>query len=290
MNFRDLEYLVAVADHGHFGEAAKHCGATQSTLSLQLQKLEAELGTQVIERTNRRIVITQTGQALVEKARRVLQAKQELMDEVSLNDGSMPAELTLGLIPTIAPYLTGSIYQAMQQAYPETRLHLVEDITANLERAVAQGEIDAAITATDCADTLIHETPLMEDELLMAVPADYAVKSAARRLPTNKLQVDRLIILKDGHCLRDQVMGFCTAQGLGKQHESLATSIPTLLELVRYGQGITLIPSLAANVLGEVEGVKLIKLDPKPHRQIRLITRKTSRRGHALAKLLQLQG
>ncbi len=148
MNFRDLEYLVAVADLGHFGQAAAHCHVSQSALSLQLQKLEAELGVQLIERTSRRVVVAPAGRPLVERARGILRSRQELLDDAALEVGQMPATITLGLIPTIAPYQIGPVLKAMKRTYPGTTLRIVEDITQNLVQGTARGELDAAIIAT----------------------------------------------------------------------------------------------------------------------------------------------
>lgn len=286
MNFRDLEYLVAVAEHGHFGQAAQACHVSQSTLSLQLQKLEADLGVQLVERTNRRVVVTPTGLAFVARARGILRARQEMLDEAAIEVGQMPREISLGLIPTIAPYRLGVVLSAMKLAYPDTAVRVVEDVTQALEKSVSQGALDAAITATPNLDSLLEETVLMDDELLLAVPTDHSLAGAKHRVSAESMRTDRLLLLKDGHCLRDQVLDFCTANGGVGQNESSATSIETLIALIRHGAGVTLMPKMAIAERPQVEGVKFLRLDPSPVRTVRLITRKTSRLGQVLARVL----
>ncbi len=290
MTFRDLEYLVAVADHGHFGRAAESCHATQSTLSLQLQKLEAELGVQLVERTNRRVVVTPTGQLLVERARQILRSRQELLDDAAIESGQMPREITLGMIPTIAPYLLHRVLPAMRREHPGTRVRIMEDVTTALERGVAQGELDAAIIATPVTDTLLEDAALMEDELLLAVPESHEWALRRRRLNPAAMEGDRLLLLKDGHCLKDQVLGYCSAQGAVSGHESVAASIATLMELIRQGEGVTLVPRMAVDSMGAAPGVAFLKLDPTPSRTVRLITRKTSRLGRFLTATLTKRG
>lgn len=285
MTFRDLEYLIAVADHGHFGQAAKSCHITQSTLSLQLQKLEAELGVQLVERTNRRVVITATGSALVERARHILRSRQELLDDAALESGHMPREITLGMIPTIAPYRIGRVLAAMKKAYPSTLVRVVEDVTQNLVQSVARGELDAVIIATATQDSLLEETPLHEDEMLLAISATHPL-AKKRVLAPHDVAGEPLLLLKDGHCLRDQALNFCTAQRGPTNHHSSATSIETLKALIRAGQGVTLIPRMAIEGTAPDATLRFVRLDPVPTRQIRIITRKTSRLGRLIVAAL----
>ncbi len=286
MNFRDLEYLVAVADLGHFGHAAAHCHASQSALSLQLQKLEADLGVQLIERTHRRVVVSPTGRALVERARGILRAKQEMLDDAALESGQMPAEITLGMIPTIAPYQIGPVLKAMKQAYPRTTVRLVEDITQVLVQGTANGELDAAIIATSVTDTLLEETKLGRDELLLAVARSHPLAKLSQVEP-KQLQKETILLLKDGHCLSDQAVSFCHARRVGAAQISIATSIDTLKALIRAGMGVTLIPRMAVEASLPDKSLVFLPLKPVPSRTIRVITRKTSRLGAMLAEALQ---
>lgn len=285
MNFRDLEYLVAVADLGHFGQAAAHCHVSQSALSLQLKKLEAELGMQLIERTSRRVVVAPAGRPLVERARGILQARQELLDDAAVEVGQMPATITLGLIPTIAPYQIGPMLKAMKHTYPGTTLRIVEDITQNLVQGTARGELDAAIIATDTNDSLIEETELGHDELLLAVARAHPLARQAQVKP-KQLQDETMLLLKDGHCLSDQAISFCRANSVGAAPISIAASIDTLKAMVCAGMGVTLIPRMAVASAPD-KCLVFLPLKPAPSRTIRVITRKTSRLGPLLAAALK---
>lgn len=286
MTFRDLEYLVAVADLGHFGQAAARCHVSQSALSLQLQKLEAELGVQLIERTSRRVVVAAGGHPLVERAREILKARQEMLDEAALQVGQMPANITLGMIPTIAPYQIGPTFKAMKDKYPGTTVHIVEDITQNLVLGTARGELDAAIIATDANDSLIAETPLGDDELLLAISHTHPLAKQTEVEP-NQLRDETLLLLKDGHCLSDQALNFCHANSAGATPVSIAASIDSLKSMISAGMGITFIPRMAVDSLRPDKCLVLLPLKPTPSRAIRVITRKTSRLGPLLAAALK---
>jgi LysR family hydrogen peroxide-inducible transcriptional activator len=286
MNFRDLEYLVAVAELGHFGQAAARCHVSQSALSLQLQKLESELGVQIIERTSRRVVVSPSGRPLVERARSILQARQELLDDAAVEVGRMPATITLGLIPTIAPYQVGPILKSMKKTYPGTTLRIVEDITQNLVHATARGELDAAIIATATSDSLIAETELTHDELLLAVARTHPLAKQRGVVP-RQLEKETMLLLKDGHCLSDQAIGFCNANSIGAMPVSIASSIDTLKAMVCAGMGVTLIPRMAVDASPPDKCLVFLPLKPPPSRTIRVITRKTSRLGPLIAAALR---
>ena len=286
MTFRDLEYFVAVVDLGHFGRAATHCHASQSALSLQLKKLETELGVQLIERTNRRVVVTSSGPAWAERARALLHSRQEFLDEAALEVGQMPVTITLGMIPTIAPYQIGPVFKAMKQMYPGTTLRIVEDITQNLVQGTARGELDAAIIATDTNDSLVAETKLGDDELLLTVACTHRLARQGKVEP-RQLREETMLLLKDGHCLSDQAIGFCTQSGAGATLVSIAASIETLKSMVCAGMGVTLIPRMSVDSAPLDECLAFLPLKPAPSRTIRVITRKTSRLGPLLATALK---
>ena len=286
MNFRDLEYLVAVADLGHFGKAAAQCHVSQSALSLQLQKLEAELGVQLIERTSRRVVVAPAGNVLVERARDILKARQEMLDDAALEGGRIPTTITLGLIPTIAPYKIDAVLKAIARTYPGTTLRIVEDVTQNLVQGTARGELDAAIIATSTNDTLIAETELSKDELLLALARTHPLAKRKHIQPA-QLSEQKLLLLKDGHCLSDQAIGFCNAHSVGLAPVSIATSIETLKSMISADMGVTLIPRMAVEASPPSESLVFLPLKPMPFRTIRVITRKTSRLGPLLAAALK---
>lgn len=287
MNFRDLEYLVAVAELGHFGQAAARCHVSQSALSIQLQKLESELGVQLIERTSRRVVVAPSGRLLVERARCILQLRQELLDDAAVEIGRMPATITLGLIPTIAPYQLGPILKTMKQAHPGTTLRIVEDITHNLVLATARGELDAAIIATATSDSLIAETIIAQDELLLTVGRKHHL-AKQRLIVPKQLENETMLLLKDGHCLSDQAIDFCDANAADIAPVSIAASIDTLKAMVCANMGITLIPQMAIDAAPPDKCLVFLPLKPAPARTIRVITRKTSRLGPLLAATLKV--
>jgi LysR family hydrogen peroxide-inducible transcriptional activator len=247
--------------------------------------MEAELGAQLVERTNRRVVITATGAAIVQRARHLLQGRQELMDEAAIEAGQMPRQITLGMIPTIAPYRIGKVLETMKRAHPDTSVRIVEDITANLVQAVSRGEVDAAILATAETDSLLEEKPLHEDEMLLVIAASHRLAHQKEVSPRD-IADDPLLLLKDGNCLSDQVVSFCTLKRGPTERHSIAASIETLKALVRAGQGVTLIPRMAIEAHGKDPTLRYVRLHPSPSRLIRIVTRKTSRLGRLLVKAL----
>ncbi len=283
MTFRDLEYLVAVADHGHFGRAAESCHATQSTLSLQLQKLEAELGVQLVERTNRRVVVTPTGQLLVERARQILRSRQELLDDAAIESGQMPREITLGMIPTIAPFLLPRALPLLRSRFPDLRLYLKEDLTQRLIAALKSGHLDAALIALPFDLSGLDCAHVSDDEILAALPAGHRLAAQDRTRPS-ELEEGDLILLEDGHCLRDHALAACGLRPPRAGDTSMtfaATSLPTLVQMVGSGLGVTFLPSMAV-AAGLTEGAS-IEIRPlqaeDPTREIVVAWRSGSIRG-----------
>lgn len=286
MNFRDLQYLVAVAELAHFGKAAQRCHVSQSALSLQLQKLERDIGVQLFERTSRSVVVTEAGRETVIRARELLQQRQELIDAARHFEGSLPPDLRLGAIPTIAPYLFEELSRKLKRAHPETQVHFDERVTEELTKAVAQGQLDAGILATPVTDTLLAEQDLFEEDFLLAVPARHSLAQRSRFVRPERISDEPLLLLKDTHCLREQVLGFCTAQRVSGQRQSVASSINTLLSLVRAGAGVTLVPAMAVQATKSKQGLGFVPIKPAPSRRIRLIYRKTSRVGRQIADVV----
>ncbi len=287
MNFRDLEYLVAVARLSHFGKAAEACHVSQSALSLQLQKLERELGAQLLERTSRSVVVTETGREIVRRATELLQGRRELLDAARLFAGGLPQHVRIGAIPTVAPYLFADLQTGFRKHFPTTTPLFDEEVTERLLIAVAAGELEAGILATPVEDTLLAEVELFEEPFLLAVPVGHPL---ARRkdVGPGDLRADPILLLKDTHCLREQVIGFCTANRVAGRRQSAATSIATLLALVRAGGGVTLIPRMAAGSGAKLPGIRCLPIVPPPTRRLRVIFRKTSRVGRRLAEAIQL--
>jgi LysR family hydrogen peroxide-inducible transcriptional activator len=285
MNFRDLEYLVAVAKLSHFGNAAEECHVSQSALSLQLQKLESELGVQLFERTSRKVVVTEVGKKVVRRAQELLQGRQELLDATANFIKGLPEAVRIGAIPTIAPYLFTDVHEGFQKLYPDTEPSFDEEVTGRLTKAVAVGDLDAGILATPLEDSLLDELHLFEEPFLLAVPNRHPLAIASHAKPKD-LSKEQLLLLKDTHCVREQVMGFCTAHRVRSPGQSVASSIGTLLALVRAGGGVSLIPKMAMEGTHS-PGVKCVEISPQPTRQVRVVFRKTSQVGQKVAEAIR---
>jgi LysR family transcriptional regulator, hydrogen peroxide-inducible genes activator len=283
MNFRDLEYLVTVAKLRHFGKAAEECHVSQSALSLQVQKLEREIGVQLLERTNRSVVVTEIGKEVVRRAQELLQGKRELVDAARLPDGKLPETVRIGAIPTIAPYLFSGLQTAFRKHYPSTTPLFDEAVTEQLIAAVINGELEAGIVATPVDDTLLDELELFEEPFRLAVPSRHPLVRKGQVAPQD-LGKDQLLLLKDTHCLREQVIGFCSAHRVAGKLQSAASSIATLLALVRSQGGVTLVPEMAIESSSKLTGIRYLPVTPSPTRRIRLIFRKTSHVGRRLAE------
>ena len=285
MNFRYLEYLVAIARLSHFGKAVEECHVSQSALSIQLKKLEGEIGVQLLERTSSSVVVTETGWEVVGRARELLQGRQELLDAARHFSGGFPERLKIGAIPTIAPYLFGELQTEFQKQFPGTTLVFDEEVTELLIPSVANGELEAGILATPLEDTLLDEMVLFEEPFLLAVPTRHPL-AKQRQISPKDLESDLLLMLKDTHCLREQVMGFCSAYKVSGNRQSAAASVATLLALVRSNGGITLLPKMATGKRNHLSGIRSVPIFPAPTRRLRVIYRKTSKVGRRLAEAI----
>jgi len=245
MNLRDLKYAVAVADHGHFGRAAESCFVGQPTLSAQLRKLEGELGVTLFERTKRSVRITPIGETIVAQARAVLDAAALIEETAKASLDPLSGPLRLGMIPTIGPYLTPTLLPSLRHGLPKMALSLAEDTTEILERRLLEGEIDAAIIATDVSDRRLSEIALFEEPFWIALPRTHPL-ATRDELSLADIEAEELLLLEDGHCLSDQVVSFCSSAFKGNPKVSTQhTSLMTILALVGSGAGLTLVPALS---------------------------------------------
>ena len=245
MNLRDLSYVVAVADLGHFGRAAEQCHVSQPALSGQIRKLEDHLGVALFERTKRRVSLTPAGEEVVEKARHVLQLVGQIEDSARSQSDPLSGELRLGLIPTIAPYLTPSLLPALHHHVPKVNLSLREDMTHVLEQALLDGKADAAILATDVSHPRLDQIRLYNEPFWIALPNKHAL-TMHDEVELDDLKSEDLLLLEDGHCLRDQVLSFCTpGRKVRGKISTQQTSLNTILALVGAEAGVTLVPALS---------------------------------------------
>jgi len=249
MTLQELKYLVAVADHLHFGRAADACHVTQPTLSAGLRSLEAKLGRALCERGPQGVLISPDTEPVVEQARRVL-AEAEQFEAIS-RSGRAPLTgvFRLGAIPTIGPYLFPHVIAGIRQEWPDLRLHLVEAQTGDVLHQLRRGDLDAALLSPPVDETALSWELLYDEEFLLALPVDHRL----RRKKTVRLAdlIDEpLLLLDEGHCLRDQVVEFCRIGDATARELLRSSSLETLRNMVAAGTGCTLLPALAVGATG----------------------------------------
>jgi LysR family hydrogen peroxide-inducible transcriptional activator len=288
MNLRDLRYILAVADLGQFGRAAEACCVSQPTLSGQILKLEEELGVMIFERVGRSVRLTPTGERIIERARRAVQAADDIQQLAQTARDPLDGALTVGAIPTIAPYLMPRVLPATQARMPKTPLTMREDVTDHLVAQLSAGQLDAAIIATDTVSPLLDSLPLYDEPFWVALPDSHELASRERIAPAD-LDPKALLLLADGHCLRDQALDLCGHPDLGHANTAdiRALSLETLMQLAAAGYGVTLAPELCVEGgRGLVKGLVARPLTGRDaRRRIRLAHRKNAPRLKALQML-----
>ncbi|MFD1806564.1 DNA-binding transcriptional regulator OxyR [Pasteurella oralis] len=273
MNIRDLEYFVALAEHKHFRRAADSCHVSQPTLSGQIRKLEDELGIILLERTSRKVLFTQSGLLLVDQARAVLR-EVKLLKEMASNQGKeMTGPIHIGVIPTVGPYLLPYIMPVLKEAFPDLELFLYEAQTNQLLEQLETGHLDCAIIASVREAEAFIEVPIFNEKMLLAV-SDSHPWANEKAIEMSKLNGCEMLMLDDGHCLRDQTIGYCFSAGAKENAHFQATSLETLRNMVAANAGITFMPQLAVMNEGKRTGVKYIACyTPEPSRSINLVYR-----------------
>jgi LysR family hydrogen peroxide-inducible transcriptional activator len=291
ITLRQLRYLSALAKHGHFGRAAEACAVTQPALSMQIRDLERTLGVAVVERRPSDVRLTDVGREIARRGEDVLTASRDLVDFARHRRGLLTGRLTLGVIPSLAPYLLPRILPDLQTQFPELRLELRETQTRQLVEDIRSGGLDAAILALPVAEPDVDTMALFEDLFLLAVPSDDP-HLETERIAAADIDQSRLILLEDGHCLRDQALAFCATVASGRAIGSTAfgaSSLTTVMQMVANGYGVTLIPQIAADVERRDERVKFLRLEnPQPGRSIGLVFRRTSPRRADFAALSEV--
>jgi len=286
MNLQDLRYLVALAEHRHFGRAAEACNVSQPTLSSQIRKLEDDLGVTLLERTNKRVDLTPVGSQILIHAQGALAEARQMEAVARAARDPLVGALKLGVIPTLAPYLMPMILKPLRQAYPGLVIELWEDQTRALIEGLRNHRLDAALLATTADSPEITEIALFEEPLLAALPLDHRLSGA--ETVTEEILASELLVLADGHCLSNQAMAACGAKGgparSALQSSMQAATLETLVNLVAAGYGATLIPALAADSLGHRE-IVLRPLAGSSSRTIRLASRPGFPRPQALRAL-----
>lgn len=273
IKIRDLEYLDAIEKHRHFGKAAEACHVSQPTLSGQIMKLEEQLGVSLIERHPRNILLTPAGEELLAKARRVLAAARELeMTARTLGD-PLAGDFHLGLIPTLAPYILPIIMPELIRKLPNLQLFLHEHKTSDLLERLDQGELDALVLPWLDDMSSFQAYDLFNEKFVLAVSKKHEL-AERKRVKLEYLEGHKVLTLEDGHCLREQALGYCFSAGADEDRRFQATSLETLRYMVAANMGITLLPELAVSGRSDNDDLRYIEFQaPAPNRRIVLLVR-----------------
>ncbi|SMF92054.1 LysR family transcriptional regulator, hydrogen peroxide-inducible genes activator [Azospirillum oryzae] len=285
---RQLRYLVAVVDRCHFGQAAEACLVSQSTLSAGLQELEDLLGATLVERTRRSVLPTPLGREIAERARQLLKGAEELVDITRSAADPMSGSLHLGVIPTIGPFLIPRVMPALRETFPRLRLYLREDQTARLLEQLNAGKLDAALLALPYPMGDLETEDIAEDRFSFVCPTGHRLNAGDPAEPVTVPSED-LLLLEDGHCLRDHAMAACALDATPHNTAFEGTSLHTLVQMVANGLGVTLLPQMAVDS-GILRGLDLAVrplAGGRPGRRIALAWRRTSGRKETFQRLAE---
>jgi LysR family hydrogen peroxide-inducible transcriptional activator len=290
ITLRQLRYLTALAEHRHFGRAAEACSITQPALSMQIRDLEKHLGIALVERRPNDIMLTDLGAEVARHAERVLLAARDLEDFARHRGRLLSGRLHLGIIPTLAPYILPKVLAELHRRFPNLRIELRETQTRVLLEELTRGVLDAVMLALPVTEAGLETLPLFDDAFVLAVPATDPRPQTTRVTPGD-IDPPQLILLEEGHCLRDQALALC-ASAHGSPETGLgATSLTTVMQMVANGYGSTLVPKVAVDVEARDERVKLLRFAaPEPGRVVGLVWRRTSPRKADFLALGQLTG
>jgi LysR family transcriptional regulator, hydrogen peroxide-inducible genes activator len=286
MNLKDLKYLVALADTGHFGKAAERSFVSQPTLSAQLKKLEEYLGVKLVERQPKNVQLTEVGRQIVVRARRMLDEGDEIIALARSNTDPFAGKLKMALIPTIGPYLLPRVMQKIRKTMPHLGLMLYEYQTEPLLKRLRDGELDLGIIALPAVQDGVESRPLYEEAFTVALPNHHPLADKST-IKVADLKGQTLLLLEDGHCLRDQALEVCSRVDVREAEDFRATSLETLRQMVVAGLGLTLLPELAVeSPFGSQRGLTIRQFSkPVPTRTVGAVWRKSSTRAAAIAAI-----
>lgn len=274
MTFVQLEYIVAVDTYRHFALAAEHCFVTQPTLSMQIQKMELELGVKIFDRSKQPVVPTEIGQQLVDQAKRILSEKSMIDELVQIKKGILTGELKIGIIPTLAPYLLPLFIQQFTAKHPEVRLIVSELTTEKIISRLKESRIDVGILVTPLNETGIKEHVLFYEELVAYVSKNNPVYNKAFLLPQD-IDANKLWLLEEGHCFRSQILNLCELRKVGSKNKNLeyeSGSFETLRRMVELNDGITVLPQLATYDLNSNQQQLVRRFrNPAPMREVSMV-------------------
>jgi LysR family hydrogen peroxide-inducible transcriptional activator len=285
MTLTELKYVVAVAEARHFGQAAERCFVSQPSLSASVKNLEEELGVTLFERGKRGVFLTEAGEQIVAQARRALEEADRVKAVARQGRDPLKGVLRLGLIHTIAPYLLPDLVAALRKAAPAMPLDVEENTTANLDRMLRAGELDAVILALPYEAPGIETIPLYEETFKVAAPAAHAY-ARKKSIAVEELDAGELLLLPVGHCFRDQVLDACNEFSRPPEAGRQGNSLETLRSMVASGLGVTVLPATAVTQRHANALVKTVPFaEPAPVRRIALASRRGFHRPAALAKV-----
>jgi LysR family hydrogen peroxide-inducible transcriptional activator len=278
ISLKQLRYFEAVVRAGHFGRAAEQCAVTQPALSMQVQELEQFLGLQLLERGRGGVILTEGGKEIARRASQVLVDVRDIVDFARQQGGTLSGPLGFGVIPSVAPYILPQLLPTIRNTFPDLDLHIRETQTQLLLRELVDGGLDLLLLALPVEHPEVETVRLFEDRFLLAMPPSYQVSNYVRATP-DLLEGDRLLLLEEGHCMRDQALAFCSLQRVGNINTFGASSLSTLVQMVANGLGMTLLPELSVPLEGKRGDIRLMRFaDPEPQRVIGLAWRKSSPR------------
>lgn len=278
ITLKQLRYFDAVARELHFGRAAEACAVTQPALSMQIQELENNLGLTLLERTRSGVQLTRHGHEIAARAARILADTRELIEVAQHGDEVLSGELRLGVIPSVAPYLLPPVLPALRDRFPELQLAVRETQTHTLLQELVDGKLDVLLLALPVKHTDVETEELFEDRFILALPADRELSGQPLATP-DFVERERLLLLEEGHCLRDQALSYCKLNQVSKIDTFGASSLATIVEMVAAGYGITLLPEISLAVETRGRPLKLMRfIKPEPSRMLGLAWRATSPR------------
>jgi LysR family transcriptional regulator, hydrogen peroxide-inducible genes activator len=287
-SIKQLRYFDAVARFGHFRKAAEHCAVTQPALSMQIRELEKDLGVRLVERRPKGATLTEAGREIALRASRILTEVRDLKDCARRSDLPLSGPLSLGIIPTVAPYALPPLLPSMRERYPDLDLQVRETHTLQLRDELLDGSLDLLMLALPLDHADIETMALFEDRFLLALPRNRRVKGGMRATP-ELLKEDRLLLLEEGHCLRDQALAYCQLRKVDSIDTFGVSGLSTIVQMVANGMGITLLPEISADLETRHGQVRLIRFEePEPKRVLGLAWRATSPRKRDFAEFGKL--
>jgi LysR family hydrogen peroxide-inducible transcriptional activator len=273
VKLRDLEYLDAIEQYKHFGKAAEACFVSQPTLSAQIMKLEEQLGLTLVERHRRNVLLTPEGKVLVEHARKVLNAAHQFEDAAKSLSDPRTGDIHMGLIPTLSPYFLPHIIQELKERLPNINFYLHENQTKTLLNDLNKGSLDLLVLPWLAEMDKFERYTVMDEPLVLAVYNNHPL-AKKKYVELSDLKNQTILTLEDGHCLRDQAMGYCFTAGAKEDKRFQATSLETLRYMVASGSGITLLPKLSIINQAELPMIKYIPFrEPQPTREVSIVIR-----------------